>query len=78
MQLSYKYAAYPDREVEAKLFHNLDLCCWLYNTLLGILNDHRGEFGRQDKQDAITQIKQVYPELNDVHSKVLQMVNYTL
>lgn len=78
MQLSYKYAAYPDKEVEAKLFHNLDLCRWLYNTLLGILNDHRGEFGKQDTQDAITQIKQIYPELNDVHSKVLQMVNYTL
>src|SRR5208337_3807162 len=78
VQLSYKYAAYPDKDTESKLFHSLDLCYWLYNTLLGILNDHRGEFGKQDTQSAITQIKQIYPELNDVHSKVLQMVNYTL
>ncbi len=78
MQLSYKYRAYPDREVEKKLFHNLDLCRWLYNTLLGILDTHRGEFGKQDTQNAIAQIKLVYPELDDVHSKVLQMVNYRL
>jgi len=78
MQLSYKYRAYLDKEIEKKLFHNLDLCRWLYNTLLGILNAHRGEFGKQDTQDAIVQIKLVYPELNDVHSKVLQMVNYRL
>ncbi len=78
MQLSYKYRAYPDRDIEKKLFHALDLCRWLYNTLLGILNDHRGEYGKQDTQDAIVQIKQVCPELNEVHSKVLQMVNYRL
>ncbi|MDI6896181.1 RNA-guided endonuclease InsQ/TnpB family protein [Methanocella conradii] len=78
MQLSYKYRACPDREVEKKLFHCLDLCCWLYNTLLGILDTHRGEFGKQDTQNAVAQIKQVYPELDDVHSKVLQMVNHRL
>jgi putative transposase len=80
MQLSYKYRAYPAGVVEARLFHNLDLCRWLYNTLLGILSEHRRdwELSKQDTQDAITQIKLVYPFLNDVHSKVLQMVNYTL
>jgi putative transposase len=80
MQLSYKYMAHPEGKVEAKLFYNLDLCRWLYNTLLGILAVHRREWElrKQDTQDAITQIKLVYPFLNDVHSKVLQMVNYTL
>lgn len=80
MRLSYKYKAYPDREVESRLFHALDLCRWLYNTLLGILDEHRcdWELSKQDTQDAIPQIKLVYPFLNDVYSKVLQMVNHTL
>ena len=81
MIISYKYRAYPDAAVEARLHEALDTCRWLYNKLLEECNAAR-ENGlsptMQETQARIVTLKDENPALLGVYSKVLQMVNYTL
>jgi putative transposase len=81
MLISYKFRIYPSKTVEAKLNEQLELCRWLYNCLLSEVNKARKE-GRKimwkDTQALIVKLKQEKPELKNVYSKVLQMVNYQL
>jgi len=81
MLISYKFRIYPSKTVEAKLMNQLELCRWLYNRLLEEVNKARKE-GRKidwkDTQALIVKLKQEKPELKNVYSKVLQMVNYQL
>jgi len=78
---SYRFRLYPSRQVEEALFHQLDLCRWLYNRLLEELSRAKTE-GRQlsqkDTQAFIVKLKKENPELGQVYSKVLQMVNHQL
>lgn len=81
MIISYKYRVYPTRVAERKLDEALDTCRWLYNRLLEEISKSK-ENGVQlktyDTQNMIPSLKLENPDLRDVYSKVLQMVNYTL
>lgn len=81
MLISYKFRIYSSKTAEAKLNEQLELCRWLYNKLLEEVNKARKE-GRkitwENTQALIVKLKQEKPELKNVYSKVLQMVNYQL
>ncbi|MCK4845738.1 MAG: transposase, partial [Candidatus Heimdallarchaeota archaeon] len=80
--LTYKVQLYPNKQQQATLIEQLDICRKLYNKLLEECKKAR------EKGEKLTQIKtqsfivglknNSMPELKEVHSKVLQMVNYTL
>jgi len=80
--LSHRFRLYPSKTCEKKLNRQMVLCRWLYNRLLGEL-EIAGEKGvklaRGDTQSLIVDLKRhEKPELNEVYSKVLQMVNHQL
>lgn len=78
---SYKYRLYPDKEAERKLDGTLDTCRWLYNRLLEEISKSKEngiKLRMYDTQKMIPSLRAEKSELGDVHSKVLQMVNYTL
>lgn len=77
--LSYRFRIYPSKAIEQKLSEQLELCRWLYNRLLEELNRARIEnrsVTQRDTQALIVEIKQNKTDLNNVYSKVSQMVNY--
>lgn len=79
--LSYRFRLYPSKQIEKILFQHLDLCRWLYNRLLEELNKAKAEgqkLSQKDTQALIVKLKMEKPELGQVYSKVLQMVNYQL
>jgi putative transposase len=79
--LSFGFRLYPSRLAEQKLYEHLDLCRWLYNRLLEELNTGKSRgrnLSQKETQHVIVELKKQKPELNDVYSKVLQMVNYQL
>jgi putative transposase len=80
MQLTYRYRLYPSRVQEEKLLATLDRCRWLYNHFLEKLNQkENGETpSRYELQATLPKLKCKHPELNQVHSKVLQMVLHQL
>lgn len=79
--LGQKFRLYPSKATEEKLAEQLELCRWLYNRLLEELNAAK-EVGQnltqKETQHLIVELKKKKPELSDVYSKVLQMVNYQL
>ena len=82
MMRSLKFRMYPTKPIQEVLEEQLDLCRWLYNRLLAELNLARTE-GRKitqgETQALIVQLKkEEKPNLKQVYSKVLQMVNYQL
>ncbi len=76
MQLTYRYRLYPSRAQEQKLLATLDQCRWLYNHFLERLNQkENGKTpSRYELQATLPKLKEGYPELKQVHSKVLQLV----
>ncbi len=60
-----RFKLYPNKEVEDKLFSNLRICSFVYNWCLehNIWND-----------SVLPQLKEVYPDVKEVHSIVLQNV----
>jgi len=79
--ISYKYHVYPDKGAERKLGKALDTCRWLYNHILEEISKSKEngvQFKIYDTQNMIPSLKLEDPDLRDVYSKVLQMVNYTL
>ena len=80
--LTYKVQLYPNKQQQATLVEQLDICRKLYNKLLEECKKAR------EKGEKLTQIKtqsfivrlknSSMPELKGVYSKALQMVNYTL
>jgi putative transposase len=79
--LSYRFRLYPSKRTEKVLLQQLDLCRWLYNRLLEELNKTKAEGRRLSQRDAqalIVKLETEKPELEQVYSKVLQMVNYQL
>ena len=79
--LSYKFRLYPSKLIQEKLNKHLELCRWLYNRLLEELNRAREEGRKLTKyntQALIPKLMEEKPELKNVYSKVLQMVNYQL
>ncbi|MDI6884405.1 MAG: RNA-guided endonuclease TnpB family protein [Hadesarchaea archaeon] len=79
--LGYRFRLYPPKTCERKLNRQMALCRWLYNRLLSELNlaHEKGiRLKRTDTQALIVDIKHEKPELGEVYSKVLQMVNHQL
>lgn len=80
--LSYRFRLYPSKTVERTLNRQMELCRWLYNRLLSELNMAREKgikLKRGDTQALIVDLKKYErPELSEVYSKVLQMVNHRL
>ena len=59
------------------MFQHMELCRWLYNQLLKAKRENPN-LRRYDTQRLIVELKKENPELNNVYSKVLQMVNHQL
>jgi putative transposase len=79
--LTSKYRIYPNQVTEAKLQEALETCRWLYNRLLEDSSKARGSgkpLNKYDMQNMIPQLKKENTSLDNVYSKVLQMVSYTL
>ena len=80
--LSYRFRLYPSKTAERTLNRQMELCRWLYNRLLSELNLAREKgirLRQTDTQALIVDLKRhEKPELDEVYSKVLQMVNYQL
>jgi putative transposase len=79
--MSYKYRIYPDKEAEHKLDGALDACRWTYNRLLEEISKSKEngiQLRKYDTQNMIPSLKLEKPELRNVYSKVLQMVNHNL
>jgi len=76
MQLTYRFRLYPSRVQEQKLLATLDQCRWIYNHFLEQLNQKEGGRTprRYELQATLPKLKHEHPELEQVHSKVLQMV----
>lgn len=75
MQKNYHFRLYPTKENEKRLFFTLNRCRFAYNKLLEGLNSKKK---RSELQHSLLELKERFPELKDVHSKVLQMENYRL
>ncbi len=69
-QVNYKYRLYPNKLDEQRLESNLEARRFLYNHF--IENGYTNEF---EMNMLITELKEVYPELNNYYSKMLQMVS---
>lgn len=82
MQLAYRFRIYPSKGTQQRLLEHMELCRWLYNRLLSELNLAREKgmkLKQTDTQALIVHLKHhEKPELREVYSKVLQMVNHQL
>jgi putative transposase len=76
MLKAYEFRIYPSRAQEAILRDWLALCCELYNAALqerrGAYNICHKSINYTDQQDQLPEIKEIRPELREVHSQVLQ------
>lgn len=71
---SYKYRLYPSEEDKEELERHLDVCRQVYNHFLEELNEVDEIPSRYELQKQLPELKQDWEELQQVHSKVLQMV----
>lgn len=78
MQITYKFRLYPSKEQKEKLLQTLELCRQTYNYFLSRLNEKDKTLSRLRFQAQLPELKKGKPELNNVYSKVLQMVLYQL
>ncbi len=74
---SYRYRLYPDEKQKDRLEQTLDTCRNLYNHLLEEAKDNPF-INKTTQQNKLPDLKKDWTELQDVHSKVLQMVNNRL
>ena len=75
--ITYKFRLYPNKEQEEKLLWTLEKCRLVYNDMLAGLNGQRKP-NRMELQAMLPKLKEQYPELKDVYSKVLQYEVYRL
>ncbi|MGC8936043.1 MAG: RNA-guided endonuclease InsQ/TnpB family protein, partial [Candidatus Methanomethylicaceae archaeon] len=76
--LSYKFRLYLKKEQEERLVETLELCRQTYNHFLAQWNGKSEIPSRLELQAQLPKLKKERPELNNVYSKVLQMVLYQL
>jgi putative transposase len=74
MHYNYKYRLDPPEALSETLLHHVDTCRQLYNHILYKLNEADNIPARYEVQGALPDLKSWWDDLNDVHSKVLQMV----
>jgi putative transposase len=75
---TFRYRIYPSRAQTTRLKETHALCCELYNAGLQERRDayrlERQHIGYYDQQNQLPDIKELRPELKDIHSQVLQDV----
>lgn len=74
MQVTYKFRLYPNKSQEEKLLEALELCRQTYNHFLSQWNEKGKIPSRPELQAQLPKLKKEKPELDNVYSKVLQMV----
>jgi putative transposase len=78
MRKSFQYRIYPTKKQERMLLHTLEQCRRLYNHLLEERKDswelHKKGLSLYEQQSTFPVLKERVPELNEVHSQVLQNV----
>ncbi len=77
MQITHKFRLYPSRKTEQKLLWTLEKCRLVYNDMLEALNN-QNKPNRLELQAMLPKLKEQYPELKDVYSKILQYEPYRL
>ena len=75
MTITYKFRLYPKKAEQEKLETAREICRQTYNYLLAELDEG---YTKNEIQNYLLDLKVCYPEMNDVHSKVLQMENQRL
>jgi len=75
--ITHKFRLHPSENQEQKLLENLDKCRFVYNKMLEGLNN-QDKPNRLELQNSIPRLKEVYPELKEVHSGVLHYECYRL
>ena len=74
MHYNYKYRLDPPEALSETLLHHVDTCRQLYNHVLYKLNEADEIPARYKVQGTLPEFKSWWDDLNNVHSKVLQMV----
>jgi len=78
MLKSFKYRIYPTKSQRSRMERTLDLCRWVYNQTLAYRKDAWEKEGRStskyETHNLLPEWKVEKPELNEVHSQVLQNV----
>ncbi|ELZ31946.1 RNA-guided endonuclease InsQ/TnpB family protein [Halorubrum distributum] len=74
MYYGYKYRLNPPEALTETLLHHVDTCRQLYNHVLYKLNETDEIPARYKVKGQLPDLKSWWDDLNDVHSKVLQMV----
>jgi len=74
MHYNYKYRLNPPEALTETLLQHVDTCRQLYNHVLYKLNEEDEIPARYKVQGRLPDLKSWWDGLNDVHSKVLQMV----
>lgn len=75
MTTTYKFRIYPKKAEQEKLEIAREVCRQTYNHLLAELNEG---FTKNELQNFLLDLKAADPEMDKVHSKVLQMENQRL
>ena len=75
MTTTYKFRIYPKKAEADKLETAREVCGQTYNYLLAELNEG---FTKNEIQNYLLDLKVCYPEMSNIHSKVLQMENQRL
>src|SRR3989344_3137142 len=75
MITTYKFRLYQKKAEIDKLETAREVCRQTYNYLLAELNEG---FAKNEIQNYLLDLKVAYPEMNNIHSKVLQMENQRL
>ncbi|MGA9401776.1 RNA-guided endonuclease InsQ/TnpB family protein [Haladaptatus sp.] len=73
MRYNYRYRLKPSEEVHERLAWTVDTCRQVYNHFLHRLNRVDGT-SAYSEQSLLPDLKREWPDLKDVHSKVLQKV----
>ncbi len=73
--ITYKFRLYPKKAEQEKLETAKEVCRQTYNHLLSELNNG---YTKNEIQNWLLDLKVVFPEMKDIHSKVLQMENQRL
>lgn len=81
MLKTFKFRLYPNKEQREKIDKTIDLCRFLYNSMLEhrIICYKKGKsVTRIEQQAELTEIKKEFPEYKNIYSQVLQEVTYRL
>ena len=78
MMITYKFQLYPTEDQERKMLETLEICRETYNYFLSRIKESNKCPSRLELQSELPKLKKEKPELNKVHSKVLQMVLHQL